>query len=271
MLKTVVLFCYTMILIGPGGTEGKGYEKGIPHTKSKGLSLLEVEFTHGVNMSVEKAKIIGKLAKDNEFTLTIHAPYFINLASPEPEKVEASKKRILDSIERAHHMGAKYVVFHAGFYMKRDEKEVYGQIRDNIKDIQSIIKENGWEDVILAPETTGKGTQFGSVTELLKLKEELGIGICVDFSHVYARNNGVIDYKELFRKLPKKFHAHFSGIEYTEKGEKKHLLTTKEFFRPLLQELNKIKNDDSYDITLINESPEPLNDALMMWKELNKI
>ncbi|PLW79662.1 endonuclease IV [Candidatus Woesearchaeota archaeon] len=257
------------VIIGPAGTDGLGYEKGIPNVKNNGLKILEMPFTHGVNVSNEKAKILGELAKEQGVILTIHAPYFINLASPEKIKREASKKRILDSVERAIHLNAKYVVFHPGFYQKQDKEEVYEIIKEEIEDIIQIMEENCWDKKILAPETTGKASQFGDLDELLRLREELGISITVDFSHIYARNIGKIDYGEVFKKLPKTFHAHFSGIEYTDKGERNHILTSKEFAEPLIKKLQEY-GDKGYNITIINESPEPLNDAIKMQEWFNK-
>ena len=102
---------------------------------------------------------------------------------------------------------------------------------------------------------------------MLKLKKETGCGICVDFAHLYARYQGDIDYAKILRKLPKKFHAHFSGIDYGPKGEKKHIRTTQKFFEPLARELVK-RNPD---ITIISESPRPYRDALMMKKVLKAI
>jgi deoxyribonuclease-4 len=151
------------------------------------------------------------------------------------------------------------VVFHAGFYQKKTAEQTYGLIKKAILEIQGKIKKNKWK-VHLCPEITGKPSQFGSVEELLKLKKETGCGICVDFAHLYAREQGKIDYAKILKKLPKKFHAHFSGIEYGPKGERKHLKTTKKFFEPLAEALLKTKRD----VTLICESPQPYKDAAMM-------
>ena len=119
----------------------------------------------------------------------------------------------------------------------------------------------------LCPEVTGKASQFGSLEELLRLVKEIGCGLTVDFSHLYARHQGKIDYGDILNKLPEKFHAHFSGIEYGEKGERKHIRTTEDFFMPLANEL--IRRD--LDITIINESPKPYADAAMMKEVLRKL
>jgi deoxyribonuclease-4 len=248
-----------MIQVGPAGSGGLGNLEGIRKAARMKLDCMEVEFTYGVRMSVEDARQAGALARAEGITLSVHAPYYINLASDEKEKIQASKQRILDSCHRAHSLGARNVVFHAGFYQTKTARQTYALIQKAILEIRDKIAENRWQ-VRLCPETTGKPSQFGSVEELLKLMKETGCGICVDFAHLYAREQGNVDYATILKKLPKKFHAHFSGIEYGPKGERRHLKTTKKFFEPLARELIKQK----LDVTLINESPQPFKDAAMM-------
>ena len=253
-----------MIRIGPAGSGGLGNLKGIRKVARMKLDCMEVEFTYGVRMSMDAAREVGALAKAKGISLSVHAPYYINLASDEKEKIVASQQRILDSCERAAAFGARSVVFHAGFYQKKTAEQTYALIKKAVLEIQKKISKNKWE-VQLCPEVTGKPSQFGSVEELLKLKKETRCGICVDFAHLYARQQGDIDYSQILKKLPRKFHAHFSGIEYGPKGERKHLKTTKKFFEPLAQALLKTKRD----ITLICESPQPYRDAAMMKRVLN--
>ena len=248
-----------MIKIGPAGSEGRGNLEGIRKVARMQLDCMEVEFTYGVRMSIKDAREVGALAKEKSIVLSVHAPYYINLASDEKEKILASRQRILDSCQRAHAMGAQSVVFHAGFYQQKTVEQTYALIKRAVLEIQDRIKKNKWK-VQLCPEVTGKPSQFGSVEELLALKKETGCGLCVDFAHLYARGQGKVDYSKILKKLPRKFHAHFSGIEYGPKGERKHLKTTKRFFKPLAEALLKTKRD----VTLINESPQPYKDAAMM-------
>ncbi len=255
-----------MIKVGPAGSDGLGNLKGVQKAAEVGLDCMEVEFTYGVRMDLKTAETVGALAKERGIILSVHAPYYINLASDEKEKFDASKVRILDSCEKAHAMGARNVVLHAGFYQKRTAGQTYSLIKKAISALQKSIARNGWQ-VKLCPEITGKPSQFGSLTELLKLKKETGCGITVDFSHLYARQQGEIDYAKILAKLPKKFHAHFSGIEYGDKGERKHIRTTKIFFEPLARALIKRQAD----ITIINESPKPYEDAMMMKKLLTEL
>jgi deoxyribonuclease-4 len=255
-----------MIKVGPAGSSGLGNLKGVGKVAEMDLDCMEVEFTYGVRMDLETAKDVGALAKEKGVILSVHAPYYINLASDEAEKVTASKERILASCERANAMDAQNVTFHAGFYQKRTHEKTYQLIKTALTDLKNTISQKRWQ-VTLCPEVTGKPSQFGSLEELLRLKKETGCGITVDFSHLYARQRGDIDYGRILNKLPKKFHAHFSGIEYGDKGERKHIRTTKRFFKPLATELV----GRELDITLINESPRPYEDAVMMKNVLQKL
>ena len=248
-----------MIRIGPAGTEGLGNLKGVRRVARMKLDCMEVEFTYGVRMSVQGAREVGALAKDKGIVLSVHAPYYINLASDEKEKIRASKKRILDSCQRAHALGAQNVVFHAGFYQKKSAEKTYAMVKKAILEIQRRIKNNRWK-VKLCPEVTGKPSQFGSIDELLTLKKETDCSLCIDFAHLYARSQGQVDYGQVLKKLPKKFHAHFSGIAFGPRGERKHLNTTKKFFEPLAEALLQ----SNREVTLICESPQPYKDAAMM-------
>ncbi len=247
-----------MIRIGPAGFGGSPIEN-IGHIAELGLSAVEVEFTYGVRMKKADAEKLGELNRKCRLMLSIHAPYYINLASKEKEKIAASKKRIIDSCERGHQMGAKYVVFHAGFYQGRDKEEVFQLIKKSIIELNETIKKNRWK-IELAPETTGKASQFGDLDELIRMKKETGCHICVDFAHLKARNIGKIDYDEVMKKLKPLgyIHAHFSGIEWTAKGEKKHLITEEKDIKELLSYLLKYK----IDATIINESPDPIGDCM---------
>jgi deoxyribonuclease-4 len=255
-----------MIKVGPAGSDGLGNLKGVAKVAELGLDCMEVAFTYGVRMDLETARALGTRAKELGIMLSVHAPYYINLASDEKEKYDASKIRILDSCAKAHAMGARNVVFHAGFYQKRTAGQTYDLIKKAIAEMHQSISCAGWQ-VELCPEITGKPSQFGSLAELLKLKKETGCGITVDFSHLYARQQGEIDYAKILARLPKKFHAHFSGIEYGDKGERKHIRTTKTFFEPLARALIKRRAN----ITLINESPKPYEDATMMKNLIQKL
>lgn len=254
------------IKLGPAGSSGYGTLEGIKFVNEKGLHAMEVEFVRGVKMGNDLAKRCGKIAKELGIDLSIHAPYYINLASDDPEKRKASVKRILDSCERGHHLGATNIIFHAAYYGKHDKESVHDIVREAIIAMQKHIEKKGWK-VKLAPETTGKGSQWGDLDETIKMVKETDCSFCVDFAHLYARNRGVIDYKKVMDKIetlkPKLNHiqCHFSNIEYTMKGERRHLvLDGKPPFEPLAKELLSRK----ISATIISESPVTWEDSLKM-------
>jgi len=254
------------ILIGPAGTGGAEIEN-FSKIKKLGLDAVEIEFTYGIWMTKEQAIKIKEANTKIGLRLSIHAPYFINLNSEDKAKIGASRQRILKCLEIGHYLGVKNVVFHAGFYLKDSKEETFEHIREQISKIQLEAKQKEWDDVKLSPETTGKASQFGDLDEILRLKKETGCSFCIDFSHLKARYDGKIDYENIIEKLKdeKEIHAHFSGIEYTEKGERKHVLTSKEEIKELFFNIKNLKAE----ITIINESPDPVGDARKM-KEILK-
>lgn len=259
------------INLGPAGSPGRSTLEGIGMVREMGLQAMEVQFTHGMKMSNETAKEVGEEAKRLGVELSVHAPYFINLASHEKPKVAASRNRILGSCERAHHMGAENVVFHPAFYGKHEKGKVFEIVAGEVSGMMDVIKERGWKTT-LAPETTGKVSQFGGLEEMVRLVKEAGCGICVDFAHLYARNRGVIDYAKILDALRplklKRLHCHFSNINFGLSGERNHLvLNSKPPFEPLASEILKRK----LDITIISESPITWRDSIKMRKIFEKM
>ncbi len=256
-----------MIKLGPAGVGGE-IMSGLKAIRDMGLQAVEIEFTHGVRMSNEKAKKAAALGKSLGLELSVHAPYYINLASEDPDKAKASRQRILDSCERGHHLGAGYIVFHPGFYMGRDNSLVYSIIKKEIMALMALIKKKRYH-VVLAPETTGKSSQFGDLDELLRLRKETGCGLCVDFAHLFARHQGKADFGKILDRLKgiRHIHSHFSGIEFTQKGEKRHIPMSKRFFRPLAKEILR----RGTDITIISESPLTWKDSLKMREVIDEL
>jgi len=107
------------------------------------------------------------------------------------------------------------------------------------------------------------------VDELVKLSSETDCGVCIDFAHIYARNIGSINYDYVCKEIKKIkiLTGHFAGIEFTDKGERRHVLTEPDRAKELLEYLKKYK----ISIRLINESPDPVSDALMMKNVWNQI
>lgn len=260
---------------GSGGTV-----KGLVHAHSLGITAMEMEWVQQVPKNSERMAEIRETAEKYHMYLTVHAPYFINLNAKEKEKLEASKKRILDALSMAELCGAHSVCVHPAFYLGMDPSDAYENVRKATADIMQK-KEKLFPHVNLGFETMGKPTQFGTLEEVLKLSKEFGIYPTVDPAHMHARSNGAWNSKEewndmfdmyvhyLGKKSLQSVHMHYSGIEYTEKGERKHLplqesdAKWKDFLSVL-----KVRGVSG---TVVCESPLLEQDTLLMQKEFSKL
>lgn len=255
-----------MIRFGPAGLGGiKDAVSNLERYGKLGLKACEIAFTYGVYIHESQKKEIEeirKAAEKNDIELSIHAPYYVNLNSSDKKKIEESKKRILDCCRVGEMLGARYVVFHPGFYSKKSPEETYKIIEKEIEDMEKEIKKNEWK-IELAPETTGKVNVFGKENEILALVKDTGCFFTIDFAHLYARSQGKMKYEEMYDEVKqfKKLHCHFSGIEYGEKGERNHKITPESEIKKLLSALPKNK-----EIVIINESPDPVGDSVKSLK-----
>ena len=211
----------------------KGYEDAFNVLNNMNLDGIEVEFVQGVRMS-DRSKELVKSASD-KFLFTAHGPFFVNLNAREPEKIEASIQRILDTANVANEFGGYSITYHAAFYLGNDKEVVYNRVvEQTAKIIEVLERENN--KIWVRPETTGKATQWGDVDEIIRLSKEFKQVLpCIDFSHVHARSGGGYNtYKDfcgIFEKIGNElgdialnnFHAHLAGIDYTSKGERNHL------------------------------------------------
>ncbi|UZE92580.1 MAG: TIM barrel protein [Methanosarcinales archaeon] len=246
----------------PLAKKGKGMEAGIQYLFNIGLDAMEVQFTRGIFMDSVAAKKVGQLAKKLGIKLSVHAPYYVNLASTKKKIIEKSKQFIINSAKIASKMGATIVVFHAAYYLN-DTNDTFALVRDACEVVGNEIS----DDVRLGIETTGRQKQFGTLDEIARLMTDVDKIIPVlDFAHIHARGNGSLRRKEdfiaVFDKFDQtKFHIHFTGVEYSNGNEKKHIPLNDELnFRHLAEVLVKRE----YDATVICESPLLERDALKM-------
>ena len=271
------------LLFGTAGIPHKASSpstlSGIRQIPELGLDCLEVEFVKGIKIGSDLAQDIGKAAAENKVALSAHAPYFINLNSPEEGKRLASQDRLLSSARMAELCGAETVVFHPGYYGRNTPEEAFENIKKSIAEVVSILNMERTR-VVLRPETMGKKSQFGSLEEILQLCREVdGILPCVDFSHIHARDgkaNTYIGFQRILKKIEKKLgpkglenmHIHISGVEYTDKGELKHIDLKESDFR--YDEWIQALKDMGVRGMVICESPNLEKDALMLKKLYNQ-
>src|SRR3989344_6072914 len=211
----------------PGGTV-----EGLKHAHELGIEAMEIEWVQNVPKNPERMEEIRATAKEYGMTLPVHAPYYVNLNSPDPEKLAASKRRILDALTMSELAGVRSVCVHPAFYLGQDPKIVFENLRRATDDI--LKHKKLFPNVNLAYETMGKTAQFGTLEEVLKLSKEFDLYPCVDPAHMHARTNGKInsakEWNEMFDLYEeylgaaalKNVHMHFSGIAYGAKGEKHH-------------------------------------------------
>jgi len=270
-----------MLRFGPAGIpiglEKGGTGEGIEYVSKIGLTAYEVEFVRGVKMKFQAAKTVGKIAKQNGVVLSAHCPYWINTCAKEAVKIETTKRNILQTAEIASAMNAWIIVLHPGFYMGRSSEECIKLSIKTLKETKAEMLRNGW-DTILGLETTGGVADLGTLEECIEIANAVeDTAPVMDFAHIHGRNNGCLrkkgDFAKLFetienrfnegKKYVKNFHSHFSELEYSARGELRHIPLGKEDeppFKPLAEAIA----ENGYGGTIICESPFLDEDALKM-------
>jgi len=260
----------------PISTDSRDTLNGISKVNELSLGCMELEFVHSINISKDKAPEVKMKAEQENIVLTCHAPYYINLNAVESAKKYASMNRIEKSAEILDLCGGWSVCFHSGFYLKREKDKVYQTIKSRIKKIRQRLEEKNI-NVWLRPETTGKPTQFGTLQELLKISQEIErVMPVIDFAHLHARTNGRYNTEKEFREVLENvesylgreglnnMHIHLSGINYSEKGEKNHLILEESDMN--YKDLVKVWKEFDIKGVVISESPNIEEDALLMKK-----
>ena len=245
---------------GPAGASDNfkkmGYKSSLDVPEfivKSGLDCFEYQCGRGVNIGLEKAALLGKKAKEMGITLSLHAPYYISMSSVEEEKRLNSINYILDSARAVNAMGGDRIVVHTGSCGKISREEALQLAIDTMKKAIAALDSEGLSNIHICPETMGKVNQLGTlyeVTELCKLDERLIP--CIDFGHLNARDLGVIKTKEDYENILntvknelgseryKNFHSHFSKIEYTTGGEKRHLTFEDTVYGPQFEPLMEL-------------------------------
>lgn len=231
-----------LIRFGPSGNPESFYHEGYKFSvdmpkwlSNMGLNAYEYQCNRGVRIGQKLAEKIGEEALKYDVFLSIHAPYYVNMASPDEEKRKKSRDYIIKTLTAAKWMEAKRVVVHIGSYSKVDKKWALDTAK---KELFHVIKEAdalGLGDITICPEILGKKNQLGSLEEILDLcSVDERLIPTVDFAHLHARGQGRLnspaDFEEVLNIIKnslgeerfKNLHCHFSRVEFTKGGEKKH-------------------------------------------------
>jgi len=272
------------LLFGTGGIPHSSRTSstidGIRRIAELGLGGMEIEFVQGVKMGEAGARLVAETAAREGVKLSAHSPYFINLNAREPEKINASQERILQTARIAAICGAESIVFHAAYYLGDPPEKTYDTVKRYLAQVMNQLKREN-NRVWVRPEVMGKLSEFGTIDEVLNLCTELeGVGIGMDFAHWHARTGNSNSYPEFASVLQKikqrlgdealhNMHIHVSGIAYGKKGEIKHL-NLKESNLQYVELLKALKDYEAKGL-VICESPNLEEDALLLQETYHKL
>lgn len=237
---------------GPAGNPDAFYEAGYKASLQMpawlgGMKLTAYEYqcSRGVNIKEETAREIGSKAAEYGVKLSIHGPYYISLGTDDEKIMMNTQNHFLKSLEVARWMGADRIVFHMGGPGKQDRKLAMEQVKRSFHNVLEQAEKRGLTGIYLCPETMGKQNQLGSLTEVLELcRMSDWVRPAVDFGHLHAVTGGkyttyaemeaVFDTigERLGAEAAKNLHIHFSHIEFTKGGEKRHWTFDDEFGPP---------------------------------------
>lgn len=232
----------TTIAFGPAGNSASFYAQGFKRTQQSpawlaalGLSAMEYPSGRGIMPKEETAREIGQQAAQHGILVSLHAPYFINLANPDPERYVKNRDYILSSARTVDWMGGDRVILHVGSSAKRDREEALSNVLAGLKAIRAEMMEQGLGHIRLCPETMGRDNQLGTLEDVLRICElDESFLPNIDFAHLHARGRGALLGEEDFESIltamisalgferVQHFHSHFCRIEYTGAGEKRH-------------------------------------------------
>ena len=199
-----------------------------------GLDCYEYQCGKGVHVGEDTARKVGQAAAEQGIALSLHAPYFINLANPDPDSLKKATGYITQSCFVADVMGAERVVIHSGALMKRTRREALDIAKYSLREVRAACDDGGFGHIALCPETMGKINQLGDLDEVLELCTlDARLVPCLDFGHLYARSLGADQGHEACVRMldrveeilgPERasaFHSHFSHIQFTPNGGEK--------------------------------------------------
>ncbi len=283
------------VLFGPAGNSESFYAQGhkstmdAPEWLSKqgsglfdgGLELFEYSFGQGYRMNMSSAEQLGKAFAEHGIELSIHAPYFINFANPDPEMYEKSLGYIRTGIRFMHAFGSKRLTFHAGSCGKETRQNAIALMTERFKQFMPLFEQELDDGLFLNPETMGKQMQIGTwkeIVDLCTISEKLMPTF--DFGHINALTQGSLKKKEDFQRIfdyafeklgeerTRNAHIHFSKIQFGDKGEIRHLTFDDNVFGPEFEPLCDCLIDNNMNCHIICESNGTMAEDSVKMKQI---
>ncbi len=264
-----------MVKFGPSGNDELFYSEGHNSTievfkwlKDLNLDLYEYSFGRGILLKDDTAIKFGEEARNNNIQISVHAPYFVNLANPDEDAITKSFGYIINSLDKLILMQGEKCVVHIGSCMKLSRDEALSNVNKNLNKLMEVIDEKYRDkNIYLCPETMGKFQQIGTYKEIIDLcTMHKKLIPTFDFGHINCVLQGKLNYDE-YRKIfdysikklgiekTQKIHIHFSKIEFSSKGEIKHLTLEDDKYGPQFEPLAEvIKEYNLQQATIICES-----------------
>lgn len=260
----------------PGGSVG-----AIQFSRSIGLNTLELGWVQSVRVTEATCTLIKQAGTGEGVSLSVHAPYFINLNALDDEWPK-SRKRLMDAAHYGNLAGATDIIFHPGSYFGNDPAEVLKLAIPRLTGCVDELRKAG-NPAILRPETMGKSAMLGSFEDTLAMSKAIkGVLPCLDFAHLHARpGDGTMNTAKEWTKILeayqaalgkealKNLHIHLSGIEYGPKGEKNHLALGESDLK--INFLFGVLKEFGCGGRILCESPIMEEDALNMKKAWMKV
>ena len=242
------------------------------------LHAFEYQCGRGVRLGLDKAAEMARRAEKPDILFSVHAPYFISMSSMVEETRLKSIDYILQSCRLVRALGGRRVIFHSGSCGQQSREEALEKALDTMQRMVKAVDEEGFDDITLCPETMGKIGQLGTLDEVLTLcGVDKRITPCIDFGHLNARTLGGIqtkqDYADILDRMQQvlqddraqNFHVHFSRIEWSKGGEKRHWTFADTQFGPEYPPLIQLLKERQLSPVIICESAgTQAEDALSM-------
>ena len=230
-----------MPVFGPAGSAQSFYDQGYKRSdqmpdylSAMGLTAYEYQCGRGVNISDQKARLIGERFREKGIAISLHAPYYISLSGTEEAKRLKSIDYILQSAKAVSHMGGNRIVVHSGSASKITRQAAMELAADTVTRALKHLDDHGLGHVHICLETMGKIGQLGTLRRCSPLPDRRAATALHRFwapkrpdwvalnamriTVVFEATENALGIDRLRR-----MHVHFSKIAYTKAGEQAHL------------------------------------------------